>query len=172
MNKKQVKNDFVESSENLLNILSPVPDKNFNKKPGEDGWTVGMAAEHLIKVESGTLKLFSGPVGPAERDPEEKILTIKGRLLDYNTAMTAYGPIVPNDKIKDKTKALVKMQDIRQKLTGLIEIQNLEELITGFEHPLFGFLTRIEWIYFNIYHSKRHVRQIENILDSIEQGTK
>lgn len=82
--------------------------------------------------------------------------------------MTAYGPTVPDEKPKDKSKTIEKFQDIRQKLTGWIEIQNLAGTITGFEHPLFGSLTRIEWVYFNIYLSRRHIRQISKILKSFE----
>lgn len=171
MNRLTIKNDFVASTDNLLNMLSSITEQNFNKKPIHGGWTAGMTVEHLIKVEYSTLKLFSGPVEQTERDPEQKIQKMKNRLLDFNTAMTAFGSIIPDDEPKDKSKALGKIQDIRQKLTGLIEIQDLAEMIIGFEHPLFGFLTRVEWIYFNIYHSRRHINQVERIMASIEQET-
>ncbi len=167
MNKSRVKSDFIESTRSLLNILSGVQDNSFNEEPGGDRWTVGMTAEHLIKVESGTLKLFSGPADTTERDPAQKIKEIKERLLNYETGMTAYGPIVPDEKPKEKTKVLEKIQDIRQQLTGLIDIQDLSKTITGFEHPLFGYLTRIEWIYFNIYHSRRHAHRIIEINKSL-----
>lgn len=170
MNRARVKKDFIESTRNLLEILSNIPERNFNKKPESGGWTVGMAAEHLIKVEYGTLKLFSGSVDSTDRNPEQKVEEIEKRFLDFETSMTAYGPIVPDKEPKDKTKVLEKLQDIRQKLTGLIEIQNLAETINGFEHPLFGYLTRVEWIYFNIYHSKRHSNQMERISSSIEES--
>ncbi len=170
MNRDCVKRDFIESTKNLLEILSDIPEGNFNKKPELGGWTVGMTAEHLIKVEFGILKLFSGSVDSTDRNPEQKIEEIEKRFLDFETSMTAYGPIVPDKEPKDKTKVLEKIQDIRQKLTGLIEIQNLAETIKGFEHPLFGYLTRVEWIYFNIYHSKRHINQMERIISSIEES--
>lgn len=170
MNRDCVKRDFIESTKNLLEILSDIPEGNFNKKPELGGWTVGMTAEHLIKVEFGILKLFSGSVDSTDRNPEQKIEEIEKRFLDFETSMTAYGPIVPDKEPKDKTKVLGKLQDIRQKLTGLIEIQNLAETIKGFEHPLFGYLTRVEWIYFNIYHSKRHINQMERIISSIEES--
>ena len=168
MNKERVKDDLVESTKSLMNILSSVSQEKFNKKPEEGGWTVGMTVEHLIKVEYGTLKLFSGPVEKSGRNPKQKIEKIQERLLDFDTAMTAYGPIIPDEKPKDKSKALGKIQDIRQKLTGLIEIVDLEEMVTGFEHPLFGYLTRVEWIYFNIYHSRRHINKIERVISSIK----
>lgn len=167
MNKSSVKADLVDSTDKLLRILSGVSDSNFNIKPVEEGWSVGQTTEHLIKVEYGTLKLFAGPVHPTDRDPEQKIQEIKERFLNFEKRMTAFGPIIPDAIPKDKSKALVKLQDIRQQLTGLIDIRDLTKTVTGFEHPLFGYLTLIEWIYFNIYHSRRHVRQIQEIVNSI-----
>ena len=169
MNKTRIKNDLVESTSNLLDILFSVSEAHFNTSTPKGGWSIGMIAEHLIKVESGTLNLFSGPVERTGRDPSSKIESIRDRLLDFDSSMTAYGPIVPDEKPKDKTKALEKMQDIRQKLKGLIEIQDMTETITGFEHPLFGYLTHVEWIYFNIFHSRRHVNQMKQTLASIRQ---
>lgn len=167
MNKLEIKKDLNESTRKLLELLYEVPEPFFNSVPKEGGWTVGQVAEHLIKVETGTVRLFSGPVEDAGRDHQEKIDEIKDRFLNYETKLKAFGPIVPGDTPKDKTNALEKIQDIRQRLTSLIEIQDMAALITGFEHGLFGYLTRVEWIYFNIYHSRRHMHQIKTIQDNL-----
>lgn len=163
MNKLETKKDLDESTKKLLDLLYEVPEPIFNAVPGEGGWTIGQVTEHLIKVETGTVRLFSGPVKEAGRDPREKIDEIKNKFLNFDNKLKAIGPIVPSDSPKDKTKALEKIQDIRQKLTSLIEIQDMTALVTGFEHWLFGPLTRVEWVYFNIYHSRRHGHQIKTI---------
>ena len=163
MDKDLVKTDLKQSTHNLLDVLSNTSEKAFNKKSKQEGWSVGEVGEHLIKVETGTVRLFTGSAKSSDREPEEKILTIKDRMMDFENKMKAYGPIIPDDTTKNKTKVLEKLQDIRQQLAGFIEIQDLTETITDFEHPIFGSLTRIEWIYFNIYHSKRHTKQIERI---------
>lgn len=125
--------------------------------------------EHLIKIETGTLRLLSKNLKSPDRNPIEKITFIRERLMDFETGMKAYGPILPNDKPKDKDKALGKLQDTRQRLGGLIKIHDLTEKVTVFDHPLFGTLTRIEWLYFIIYHGRRHVRQILNIKHRVSQ---
>lgn len=163
MKKDLVKKDLRTSTNSLLDVLSVIPKEIFNEHPYRGGWTVGKVGEHLIKVETGTVRLFTGPSKASERDAGEKIEHIRSRMMDFETKMTAYGPIIPNDEQKDKTKVLEKLQDIRQQLLGFIDIQDLTKMITGFEHPIFGPLTRVEWIYFNIYHSRRHVKQIEKI---------
>lgn len=163
MNKDLVKKDLRQSTNNLMDVLSLTPEDFFNIQPSQDGWSVGKIGEHLIKVETGTVRIFTGSAEASDRDAEQKIKTIRDRMMDFETKMTAYGPIIPDDEPKEKTKVLEKLQDIRQKLLGFIDIQDLTEMVTAFEHPIFGSLTRIEWIYFNIYHSRRHIKQIEKI---------
>lgn len=163
MKKNLVKKDLKQSTSSLLDVLSGTPEEIFNTQPNQEGWSVGKIGEHLIKVETGTVRIFTGSAEVSDRDPEQKIENIRERMMDFETQMTAYGPIIPDDKPKDKTKVLEKLQDIRQQLLGFVDIQDLTEIITAFEHPIFGTLTRVEWIYFNIYHGRRHVKQIEKI---------
>ena len=163
MNKAQVRSDLKQNTRELLQSISDFPEVHFNSCPKEGEWAAGQVAEHLIKVESSTVQLFVGSTESSNRNPGLKITDIKNRLLDFNSKMKAFGPIIPDDKPREKTAVLDKLQDLRQRLTGMIEIEDLTVLVTGFEHPLFGILTRLEWIYFNIYHSRRHNRQIQDI---------
>lgn len=163
MKKSVVKKDLNHSTSHMLDVLSNIPEDDFNKIPVQGKWSVGKVAEHLIKVETGTVRLFSGSSKASERDYEKNIQLIRDRMMDFETKMKAFGPILPDNDPKDQSKVLEKLQDIRQKTAGFIEIQDLTEIVTGFEHPIFGLLTRVEWIYFNIYHSRRHIKQIEKI---------
>lgn len=167
MNKSDVRSDLKDSTQKLLELISEFPEKFFNTKPNDGGWSAGEVAEHLIKLETGTVRLFIGEGTPCERNPEEKIGTMKKRLLQFEKKMTAPDSIVPDGKAKDKRKVLDKIQDIRQRLTGMIDIHDLSEVISDFDHPVFGTLTRIEWIYFSIYHSQRHGHQIDNIYQEV-----
>lgn len=164
-----VRSDLKESTRELLKTISEFPDEQFNTVPPDEGWSAGQVGEHLIKVETSTVRLFTGSVDICERNPEEKIKFIKERFSDFETKMTAFGPIVPNESPKNKQKVLDKLQDLRQRLTGMIELHDLSEMITGFSHPLFGTMTRIEWIYFNIFHTKRHLQQIETIFQQLSK---
>lgn len=161
--KDQVHKDFTQSTKELLNILNDFPEEHFNTKPEDGGWSAGQIAEHLIKSEIGCVRFFTKDTEPAERDSEEKIKPLKKTFLDSDTKLQAGGPIMPDDAPKDKPKAIDKLQDIRQRLTSMIEIKDLTEVVTAFDHPLFGPFTRIEWLYFHIFHAERHRRQIEAI---------
>jgi uncharacterized damage-inducible protein DinB len=159
----EVRSDFKQSTRQLLNTISNFPEEYFNTQPEEGKWTAGQIAEHLIKVETGTVRLFTGDTEACDRDPKEKIATVKERMLNYDSKMNADGPIIPDDNPKGKDRVLEKLQDIRQRLISMVEIEDLTELVSGFDHPLFGPMTRVEWIYFNIYHGRRHLHQIQDL---------
>lgn len=170
MKESVVRKDLKESTHDLLMAVSEFPEEYFNAPPADGGWTAGQVAEHLIKTETSTVELFTGSFEISERDPEEKIKTIKGRFEDFESKMKAFGHIIPDESSKDKAQILENIQDSSQRLTSLIELHDLSELITGFAHPLFGHLSRVEWIYFNIYHTYRHVHQIHRISESIPRN--
>ena len=161
--KKQVRKDYTQSTQELLSVLNDTPEDHFNTKPEDGGWSAGQVAEHLIKSEIGSVRFFTVDTKATERDPEEKIEMLKETFLDFDSKFEAPGLVSPDDKPKDKQKAINKLQDIRQRLTGIIEIEDLTQIVTAIDHPMAGPLTRIEWLYFHIFHSERHRRQIEDL---------
>ena len=167
MNTFQLREELKEATNQLLDAIDGVSEEKLNTQPSGGGWTIGQVAEHLIKVETATIRLFTGDVRNCDRDPEKNIPAIKSRFLDFDNKMKAFGPIVPDDEPKEKQKVLSKLQDLRQRLISMIEIEDLTKLVTGFEHPLFGILTKVEWLSFHIYHSRRHTKQIQKIASDL-----
>lgn len=165
--KKKVRQDLTASTQQLLKTLQDFPEAEFNTSPGEGQWSAGQVAEHLLKTEVSTLRMLTQQASPADRDPEHKIDNIREQFLNFKKMFNAFGPIVPDESAKNKQKMIDRLQDNRQRLASLIALEDLTGLVTAFEHPLFGPLTRIEWLYFQIYHSQRHCHQIENIADRI-----
>ncbi|NGP89098.1 DinB family protein [Fodinibius halophilus] len=163
MEKNTLRQKLKASSDSLLHTISTFPDSEFNTEPPEGGWSAGQVAEHLVKVEGGTVRVLTSEGQKADRAPEQYIPIMKKRLLDFESKMQATKPIVPDDQSKDKEDILATLQDIRQRMTSLIETQDLTQRAVAFEHPIFGYLTRVEWIVFVIYHSQRHLYQIKEL---------
>ena len=170
MNKTEVRNSLKENTRKVLSVIQEFPETKFNTRPSEQEWSAGEVCEHLIKVETSTVRLCTGKTESCSRDSEEEIPKLKSRLGDRNAKMRVFGPIIPDESPKNKIKVLEKLQDIRQRLIGLIEVDELTELVLEFDHPLFGKLTRIEWIYFSIYHTQRHIYQIEEIAAEVSEN--
>ena len=165
---EQVYKDFTNSTNDLLGVLNNFPEEFFNIKPEGGGWSAGQIGEHLIKSEIGCVRFFANNPRPAGRDPEAKISVLKKKMDNLDKKLTAFGAIIPDDKRKDKQKVIEKLQDIRQRLTNMIETEDLSKIFTAFDHPVFGPLTRIEWLYFNRYHGERHRQQIIGLQYFIE----
>jgi len=152
----------------LLDNIDQFPEDHFNVQPEEDRWSAGQVAEHLAKVETATLRLFNGKTKPADRDPEAKIKTVKREFLDFEKSFTAFEPIKPGENSKDKQKLVSTLKHTRKMMMELIRSdKDLSVICTDFEHPLFGSFSIIEWIYFNIYHAERHIKQLEGIKNRV-----
>lgn len=78
--------------------------------------------------------------------------------------LQAFGVVLPTESDKDKSDLLEKFKASRAQVIELIKVQDLDEICTRFEHPLFGFMTRREWIHFNMVHTNRHIDQIKELV--------
>ena len=56
-------------------------------------------------------------------------------------------------------------EDTKAKITEAITTLDLSATCTAFELPESGEFTRSEWVWFAIYHIKRHTHQLKNIYD-------
>jgi|AntRauTorcE11897_2_1112592.scaffolds.fasta_scaffold03828_2 hypothetical protein len=158
--KKQVHKDFTTSSQNLLETLIEFPEAHFNEQPEAVKWSAGQIAEHLIKSEADVAKYFGKDAESTDRDPKQKIALMKEKMLNAQQCFSAPSLVAPDGANGNRQQLIDTLQDIRQRLAGMIEIEDLTKTLSASDHPGFGSLRRIEWLYFNIYHAERHVGQI------------
>jgi len=159
--------DLHANTEQFIQSIKDVSDDQFNICPTADNWSVGEIVEHVFRSEFGIPRLFNGPTKAVQRDPSEKIALITNKLSDRSVKYSAFGPILPSEKVKHKTELIRKFTTNREKIARLIETQATGELCTLFKHPFFGELTRLEWIRFCILHAGRHRQQIEFTLQKL-----
>jgi hypothetical protein len=156
-------NDINQSTEDLIDVLSNFPLDKFNEKIGPDTWSAGDIAEHLIILENLVNQIIKGKTKPADRNPEQKIELIKSTFLNFDKKLCAGKPIAPTNRFKDKVDIIKKIKDCRQNLIETMKNCDPTLMCLDFAHQIFGELSRIEWVYYNIYHSERHFIQIKNI---------
>lgn len=161
-NRQEVEKLLESNTRLLIDTIDQFPEDHFNTQPEAGSWSGGQVTEHLAKVETATLRLFSGKTKPADRDPESKIETVEREFLDFEKSFNAFGPIIPGENSKDKQKLISTLKQTREKMVEMIQSdRDLSLICTDFTHPLFGSFSIIEWIYFNIYHAERHIRQLK-----------
>lgn len=165
-----LKKKLLENTETLIAKVDQVPDSQFNTKPGgaEDSWSVADVVEHLYRSEFGIPKLFTGKTeAVADRAPDAYLEDMRKRFLESDKKMKASGIILPEKGEKPKETLISKFRKNRLEIAKLTGELNLEALCLSFKHPIYGYLTRLEWVHFNIIHTQRHMRQIERIKSQI-----
>lgn len=71
------------------------------------------------------------------------------------------------DAYYEKAYLLGALQDIKAGLDHAVTTLDLTKTCLAFELPVFGYLTRLEAIYFVIYHTQRHLHQLKNIYQQV-----
>lgn len=152
------------STENLVQALQSFPEERFLNAPSPGKWSAAGIGEHLLVLEELINQVLVGPVKKVDRLPDEKVEKIKNTFLNYDEKLYAGGPIQPKGLLQNKAQIITKILECRQTLTGILQSHDLTEECIGFSHALFGKLTRLEWVYFNVYHTQRHLHQMEKLL--------
>lgn len=165
---ERVKHDLKHSTDLLIEVLANFSEEDFNRKPSANAWSAGEVAEHLWLVESAVNeKVMQGPTQQTKRDPCEKIEQIKRTFLDFEKKFSA-ALTKPTALPKNKKDMIEKIKSCRKILRDVIGAEGLEQECLGFNHGLFGLMTKVEWVYYNIYHTERHLQQIERIQKEIK----
>jgi len=163
MKASDIVTDFDASTKRLKEALNRFSEEQFNVVPFDESWTPGQVAEHLSMSEAGIPEVLLGPVKETKRAIYEKEAELGGIFLDFSTKLKAPDFIIPTSEPKEKKELINKLVDNREVVRQLIEELDLSKTCTSFPFPEVGELTRLEWIYFMIVHSKRHVNQLNNI---------
>ena len=162
--------EYQTNTESFINFIENISDDLFNKKPNEDTWSAAENVEHIIRSEFGTARLFNASTKKEpSRDTKSKLEEIKTRFTDRSDKFQAFGVVLPTEGKKTKEELIEKFLRSREEVTKLIQEQDLDEVCMRFEHPLFGHMTRREWIHFNMVHTNRHKDQIEDLLVSLNK---
>ncbi|MEQ7802593.1 DinB family protein [Pedobacter sp. ASV1-7] len=163
MNKKGIVKELKDTIGEFQSLLSSFDENQLNSVPFKGSWTPGQVAHHIIMANSGFGEVLNGPVEETVRASDQMIDRIKTDFLNFNFKMTSPDFIYPKFKIYDKERLLMSLEKIREDITRAITDLELESTCLAFELPVYGRLTRLEAVYFVVYHTKRHAHQLKKI---------
>jgi DinB superfamily len=162
---KQVK----ETGTAVIDELNLFSEEQLNVVPFEGSWTGGQVAEHLLK-SAGVVEVVFGRTTPTtDRPPDEKIPTLR-IFLDFSIKMKSPDFILPSDGFHARQPLIDQLQNDWDRLGEAVDTLDLSETCLDSEMPNVGHMTRLEWISFYVYHSKRHLHQLKNIHSSLQSG--
>jgi len=160
---REVENTLKE----LIQLVSSFNQEQINTIPFEGSWTAGQLGRHMIKSNSGFVEMLNGPVKDSGREPDKMVERIKEDFLDFNTKMKSPDFIVPENINYNKEALLSSLNNIKVDLNKAVLTLDLTKTCLVFELPVYGALTRLEAIYFVIYHTQRHIHQLKNIFQKV-----
>jgi uncharacterized damage-inducible protein DinB len=164
---KNIAAELDKAMKETILLISYANEDNINKIPFKGSWTAAQTARHLVKAGNGMAEMFSTEAPKANRAADEKAAELKGILLDFDLKMESPGFIVPEEKQYSKDELITETDRIRKEITEVLKTARLDEIPeTEDDNPLKGY-TKLELLYFAVYHTQRHNRQITNILNAL-----
>ena len=159
------KDELIADIEQTINWLTKTIDpETYNLVPFEGSWTAGQVVEHVTIVAAGFDNLLKGSVEPTTRPVDAQVERIKTMFLDMSQKAVAGASVTPVLGDYDMQQHLAKLDVIIPSIINSVATLDLNMTCTGFDIPTFGNLTRLEAVYFFLFHTKRHVNQLENIV--------
>jgi hypothetical protein len=150
-----------KASSELLGMIASLSESALNWVPFKDSWTAAQLAAHVTKSNASIAQALNMEAKPADRDPGERVQELKSMFLDFTVKFKSPGFIVPTQDYYEKETLLVKLKKSAELLKETAGKVNLPEMISL---PAFGEITKLELLYFVLYHTQRHIHQLKNIM--------
>ncbi|QNF33979.1 DinB family protein [Adhaeribacter swui] len=154
---------FNETALTLQQQFAAFEDDVINQVPFTSSWTAGQVAEHLIISNMGFVEILTGPATETNRPPDELINRMKADFLNVNLKIEAADSVWPQNRVFQKEELLQSFQEVQQLISKAIVSLDLSKTCLAFKIPVYGYLTRLEAVYFVIYHTQRHINQLKKI---------
>jgi hypothetical protein len=102
---------------------------------------------------------------PAGRDPGERIEQLKSIFLDFSKKLTQPEFLIPENEVYTKDASIAELKFCFKSFKERVNEANLNELVEGL--PL-GPITKLEIVYFVLYHTQRHLHQMQKICEALK----
>ncbi|MDB5203699.1 MAG: DinB family protein [Ferruginibacter sp.] len=149
----------------MQRLFSALPESLVNTVPFKDSWTAAQLLSHVTRSTELMAKAMLMNGTSTERDPGEKIPGLKKTFLDFSTRMTSPDIISPDLGTYEKPRTINELKDSLEVFKQNANNANLTDLVEGLP---FGPVTKLEITHFVLYHTQRHLQQMEKICDALQ----
>ena len=149
----------------LQSQVSSVDEQQLNSTPFEDSWTPAQLAIHVTKSNNAIAQGLRMNGRPANRNIDEAVPQLKKMFLDFGVKYKSPQFIVPEEGNNDKQEIIEALKRSIERLKTLRNEIDLSEMISL---PPFGEVTKLELLHFVLYHTTRHVHQLNNMIHLLQ----
>lgn len=158
---------FAEVNQSLLRLVGSFSEKGFNTIPFKGSWTAAQVTDHITRSNKSITQALSLEGKPAGRKPDVRTPELAKIFLDFRTKLKSPDFILPTQDIYPKALLIEAWESSVERLKETALNASLEDAI---EHQAFGKITKLELMYFVIYHTQRHSYQIQHIYEIVENS--
>lgn len=156
--------EFNTTTDTLWKVVNEYSEEQINEIPFEGSWSAAQVIVHVTKSNSGIAKAMKLDGEKINRDADARVDELKNTFLDYSVKFKSPEFILPPDGPYEKIKVISELESSIEQLKQSSKNANLSEAI---KHPAFGEITKLELLYFVLYHIQRHTRQLRNIFSEL-----
>jgi hypothetical protein len=167
MDKELLVTDLEQNSRSLLQEFSEFPEELLFTTPPDNGWSGAQICEHLLILDRIANKVISGETIESTRPSDEKLGLIRSVMLDIENRRVAPERVQPVSAIKDRKLLIDALNAERKRMREMIQTLDITQACISGKHPALGTLTILEWVYFIIYHTERHIGQLQRLHSAI-----
>ncbi len=162
--------DVIEAVEDavltLLAIASSLDNRELNRIPYNNSWSAGQLLRHVSKSMNAMAMAMDMKGKEAERNPAERIPEMKKIFQDYSHKMKSPAMVVPESGPYEKELIMAKLSRSLHRVQESGRKAVLNEMADNL--PV-GPVTKLEVLYFILYHTERHVYQMKKICDALKK---
>ena len=163
--KKQLLTAINEPLSRLLELIVALNENKVNIVPYKDSWTAGELLRHVTKSTDAIAKAMKQKGTQAQRNAGEKISELKKVFLNFSHKMNSPQFIVPEKFSYEKETSSKELKEVFEKLTENTNYADLNEVVEGL--PM-GEVTKLELLHFVLYHTQRHLHQMQKISEALK----
>ncbi len=167
VNTKQLFISLDETWADLVDLIKSTNEASLNLVPFEGSWTAAQLVRHVTKSNKAIAQGMEMDGTPAQRDPGEGVEKIKKMFLDFESKYQSPEFIVPENIHFERERIITALQKSIEQLEKARDKAELTEMINL---PIFGEVTKLELLYFVLYHTQRHNHQLRKILKPLKNS--
>lgn len=162
--KQKWKEELAEITQRFINGILQFSHEQFNAAPRTGNWTAAQVAQHIYLSDLLLLDCLEQANEQTFSDPEEQVEKIKSTFLDFTISFQTADVIAPEPGSYAPETLAALLRNTRTQMQRIIDTSDLS--VTG-NTPGLGAITRMEMIAFVVYHTHRHLHQLQNLQERI-----
>lgn len=156
---------FQQATGEFIALMQTLDENELNMKPAHGGWSPGQIGDHIHKSYASAETMI-GRTESTNREPDEKIPSIRDVFMDFTIRMESPIAILPSERRLDKSVLLASLRNRVAQITEIINTRDLSKTCLDFVIPEYGAFTGLEWAWFNTYHTQRHLHQLKETIQA------